>query len=76
MKTAIKNWKQLAAAWISHMDEGLVVHFENMQNFTRDELRKILKFLGIEEDPKRLNCTLKYPTGMFKRKAKKEIKLV
>ena len=37
------------------------------------EVRKIIKFLNIEEDPGRLKCLLKYQNGFFKRKSKPKL---
>ena len=37
------------------------------------EVRKILGFLNIEEDPGRLKCLLKYQNGFFKRKSKPKL---
>ena len=37
------------------------------------EVRKILNFLNIEEDPGRLKCLLKHQNGFFKRKSKPKL---
>ena len=37
------------------------------------EVKKIINFLNIEEDPGRLKCLLKYQNGFFKRKSKPKL---
>ena len=54
-------------------DKLLVVHYEHFRNDPIAEVKKILKFLKIEEDPERLNCLLKFKNGYFKRKSKPKL---
>ena len=50
-----------------------MVHYEHFRNDPIAEVKKILKFLKIEEDPERLNCLLKFKNGYFKRKSKPKL---
>ena len=54
-------------------DQLLVVHYEQIRKDPMKEVKKIINFLNIEEDPGRLKCLLKYQNGFFKRKSKPKL---
>merc|ERR1711936_70942 len=77
VKVELNDWVSLALNWTlpaaATADKLLVVHYEHFRNDPIAEVKKILKFLKIEEDPERLNCLLKFKNGYFKRKSKPKL---
>ena len=61
-----------ALKWLGESTYGLVIYYENLKYNLQEEIRKILKYLHWKIDQQRINCTLQYPNGKFKRKTKKK----
>lgn len=65
-----------AAAWLDFYSDWLdqnpgsrllVLHYENIKISLRHSLRRILRFLGLEEDKGRIACSLRFQKGQFQR---------
>jgi len=63
-------WLGMAVNWTrsSEPDKLLVVHYEEVKTDLESQMRKILQFLGVEVDQKRLSCLSKHRNGFFHRK--------
>ena len=61
-----------ALKWLGESTYSLVIYYENLKYNLKEELTKILKYLHWNIDQQRINCTLHYPNGKFKRKTKKK----
>nr|XP_054760337.1 WSC domain-containing protein 2-like [Lytechinus pictus] len=59
-------WENTIASWIS-LNNTLVVFYEDLQSELRQQITRILKFLGVPLDEERLRCTEAYPQGRFHR---------
>jgi len=64
---AIKEWARSITDWIQSK-KCLVVHFETFLENREEELRKILHFLEIPIDAKRLECASNLVFDKYKRK--------
>merc|ERR1712062_466171 len=73
VKVEIADWVSLALSWSLTADQLHVVHYEQIREDPMKEVKKIINFLNIEEDPGRLKCLLKYQNGFFKRKSKPKL---
>ncbi|PIK38909.1 putative WSC domain-containing protein 2 [Apostichopus japonicus] len=45
----------------------LVVYYHDLKNDLQEQLRRIIKFVGLSVDEQRLKCTLKMSEGLFRR---------
>ena len=63
LKTAA--WLNFYSDWLNHNDKNnlLVLHYENIMDNLRHTLRKVVDFLGFEEDQGRIDCASKLNTG-------------
>ena len=50
-----------------------MIHYEHLREDPISQVRKILRFLDIEEDPERLKCLSKFKNGFFQRKSKPKL---
>ncbi|KAF2366785.1 Sulfotransferase domain [Trinorchestia longiramus] len=61
-------WFRLYEAWLQwRTSDLLVLHYEEMKEDPRKEALRLLKFIGVPLDPGRLECSIRYPEGKFKR---------
>ncbi|XP_068082080.1 uncharacterized protein [Anabrus simplex] len=62
-------WRDLAATWINYTRgrEAMVLHFEMLRLDPRHDLRRVLEYLGIAVDERRLTCVLNHVDGPFRR---------
>jgi hypothetical protein len=62
-------WKELAATWINYTRgrEAMVLHFENLRLNPRHDLSRLLDYLGISMDERRIDCVLNHIDGPFRR---------
>lgn len=62
-------WKELAATWINYTKghEAIVLHFEKIRLNPHHDISRLLDFLGIAVDEKRISCVLNHVDGPFKR---------
>jgi len=69
-------WLNFYRDWLENNPSKnlLVLHYENIQQSLRHSLRKIAAFLGFEEHQGRMDCTMQFQTGHFKRKHKDDIR--
>merc|ERR1712083_786582 len=69
-------WLNFYSDWLQHNNPHnlLVLHYENIKDNLRFSLRKIIDFLGFEEDQGRIDCATKFNTGLFKRNHKNDLK--
>lgn len=65
-----RRWLGTAINWTDHSDQLLVVHYERLKEDPLPELRRILRFLQLPVDEKRLDCIVKYPQAKFRRKSR------
>lgn len=65
--TEIIAWKETALLWIHMIRHGGVLHYENLIHDRRAQFRKLLHYLGVSVDERRLACTLKHDFKAFKR---------
>ena len=64
MKTESARWKTIYTNWLTHSSRVLVIHYEDLQANSYQELNKIVKFLHVKPDRKRLLCaTQEYPSS-------------
>lgn len=54
--------------WIPNIRRGGVLHYENLIRNLPGELRKVVQYLGLPLDKRRLECTLKHNYKTFHRK--------
>jgi len=69
-------WLNFYSDWLENnpTQNILVLHYENIQQSLKHSLRRIVGFLGFEEHRGRIDCTLQFHTGLFKRKHKDDIR--
>ena len=62
-------WKELAATWINYTKghEAIVLHFEKMRLNPHHDINRLLDYLGIAVDEKRISCVLNHVDGPFRR---------
>ncbi|XP_047739573.1 WSC domain-containing protein 2-like [Hyalella azteca] len=61
-------WFELYKAWLQWPSSSmLVMHYEQIQAAPLEESLRLLKFLGAPLDMGRLQCSLRYTEGQFKR---------
>jgi hypothetical protein len=62
-------WKELAATWINYTKghETIILHFENMRLNPHHDISRLLDYLGIAVDERRISCVLKHIDGPFRR---------
>ncbi|XP_049846131.1 WSC domain-containing protein 1-like [Schistocerca gregaria] len=62
-------WRELAATWANytHADEATLLHFERLRLEPSSELRRLLRFLRLAVDERRLACVLRHADGPFRR---------
>ena len=65
-------WKEFSLDWIMNANDALVSHYENMMYHKHEELRKIMRYLNLPIDEKRIECTVKHSEGVFKRKPQED----
>ena len=66
---SILKWRKIIEDWVI-LGDIIVVHYEDLQDDKMIEMKRILEFLGVEPDQRRLTC-LKYSTvDIFKRRRK------
>lgn len=57
--------------WLNFFQGPLyVLHYEKLENNTRQELEAVLSFLNVKINPHKVSCALKKKEGTFKRKRK------
>ena len=71
MKKQIGIWNTSMYNWITNINGGLVMHYENLIRDREGQLRKLMRYLNYPVDEQRLQCTLKHDYATFKRKNKK-----
>lgn len=62
-------WKELAATWINYTKghEAIVLHFEKIRLDPHHDISRLLDYLGIAVDEKRISCVLNHVDGPFRR---------
>lgn len=62
-------WKELAATWINYTTghEAIVLHFEKIRLDPHHDISRLLDYLGIAVDEKRISCVLNHVDGPFRR---------
>ncbi|XP_071818232.1 sialate:O-sulfotransferase 1-like isoform X2 [Apostichopus japonicus] len=76
-----KKWNkfvsQFGGKWFNNIHSGLqkvsnhmIVYYEDLLLNTEHELRRLLTFLNVQPDERRIQCILKENTGNYKRKHK------
>ena len=68
----VYGWKRFMLSWLNFSKALLVVQFEKLLDNYKLELERIVKFLGLQFDPKGLECLEHNNTGYFKRSKKSE----
>ncbi|XP_021954416.1 WSC domain-containing protein 1 [Folsomia candida] len=63
-----RDWLILAKSWIESPVDLLVIHYENLVSSTVKEVRKIVKFLSLDDSRMDSECFLKSVEGSFHRK--------
>ena len=63
----INIWRTVIEDWV-RVGDVLVVHYENILQNRTTELRKILNFIDVEVDEKRMKCVEYCKNDMYKRK--------
>ena len=66
----IGKWTKIAQDWIE-LGDTLVVHLEDVVKNTIPEIRRILRFINIEPDERRLKCVEYGNFDIFKRSSLK-----
>eukprot|EP00092_Neocalanus_flemingeri_P000926 GFUD01000984.1.p1 GENE.GFUD01000984.1~~GFUD01000984.1.p1 ORF type:complete len:506 (-),score=105.02 GFUD01000984.1:121-1638(-) len=69
-------WLNFYSDWLENnpTENILVLHYENIKQSLKFSLRKIAGFLSFEEHQGRIDCTIQFQTGQFKRKHKEDIR--
>lgn len=69
-------WLNFYSDWLENnpTENILVLHYENIKQSLKHSLRKIAGFLGFEEHAGRIDCTMQFQTGHFKRKHKEDLR--
>lgn len=66
-----RRWLATAVNWTIHSSRPfLVVHYEKLREDPLPELRRIVHFLRLPTDERRLYCIVKYPQAKFRRKGR------
>lgn len=62
-------WKELAVTWINYTKghEAIVLHFEKIRLNPHQDISRLLDYLGIAVDEKRISCVLNHIDGPFRR---------
>ncbi|XP_045117318.1 uncharacterized protein LOC123508025 isoform X1 [Portunus trituberculatus] len=60
-------WKTYALDWLTQGRNVLVVHYEKLLQDSKRELLRILHFLRVRPNQRRVKCTLQYLDGSFRR---------
>ena len=60
-------WRNIIIDWVVLGTEVLVVHYEDFLEDKIGQLRKIIRFLGLTEDPRRLQCVQFASLEFYKR---------
>jgi len=62
-------WKELAATWINYTKghEAIILHFEKIRLDPHHDISRLLDYLGIAVDEKRISCVLNHVDGPFRR---------
>lgn len=70
-------WKELAATWINYTKghEAIVLHFEKIRLNPHHDIRRLLDYLGIAVDEKRITCVLNHVDGPFRRPQSSQLML-
>ncbi|KAL7647715.1 UNVERIFIED_CONTAM: hypothetical protein RMT77_001324 [Armadillidium vulgare] len=63
----LKKWSDFNKEVLNIHSNVKIVFYENLIKDPVFEVAKIVSYLGIQPDPKRLECLLKYPDGPAKR---------
>ena len=71
VRECINVWRAVAEDWV-RLGDIHVVHYENVLTKRVDELSRILNFLGLEIDQKRMSCVEFCENDMYKRKAENQ----
>lgn len=69
-------WLNFYSDWLENnpSENILVLHYENIKQSLKHSLRKIAGFLEFEEHSGRIDCTIQFQTGQFKRKHKEDMR--
>ena len=67
---SILKWRKIIEDWVI-LGDILVVHYEDVLQDKMKEIKRILKFLQVEPDERRMTCLKQSVVDMFKRKSKK-----
>ena len=62
-----RRWSNTAINFLQYSKQILVIYYEDLQTDLYGNLVKIVNFLGLPVDEKRLLCVLGNPHGKFKR---------
>ena len=65
---------ECALDWLIVSKDILVIHYEDFKTDLEKELRLMHRFLNLNVDDKRLECLIKNPVNLWKRKVKPVIK--
>jgi len=63
----IGQWKKRMSSWIPDLRHGGILHYENLILNHSVELRKLVKYLSLPVDERRLECTIKHNYKTFHR---------
>ncbi|PIK50208.1 putative WSC domain-containing protein 2-like [Apostichopus japonicus] len=66
------KWYGVIEKWLQKDPNIHITYYEDIVTDTRKEIEKMLKFLKVEIDIARMNCTIANQEGSFHRTAKKE----
>lgn len=66
-ETRVAHWERVATLALNSSQDLLVVVYEKLKAEPINEIRKIMKFLIIPEDPERMACLAKYSEGPVNR---------
>ncbi|KAJ8044702.1 WSC domain-containing protein 2 [Holothuria leucospilota] len=63
----VEQWALDIKHYVVLPQKKLIVYYEDLQNDLRNQLKRIVKFLGLSLDEQRLQCTLQHREGNFHR---------
>ncbi|XP_057378355.1 sialate:O-sulfotransferase 1-like [Daphnia carinata] len=67
-----RRWLATAVNWTQYSTDLLTIHYEDLKENPRPHLRRILHFLQLPVDERRLDCIQKHPLKKFHRKSRIE----
>ncbi|KAF2357066.1 Sulfotransferase domain [Trinorchestia longiramus] len=62
-------WRSYALDWLIHGRSVEIIHYEHLRESPQKELLRVLEFLRVFPDPQRLQCSMQYQEGLFRRRS-------